>query len=77
MGTMTFAAYGRGKETFEKRIFGKGQKMMFENILCEVPECWDEYLTALYKNYMELPPVEKRVSNHTFVARYKEDATLN
>lgn len=25
--------------------------------------CWDSYLTGLYKNYMQLPPVEKQITH--------------
>ncbi len=43
----------------------------FEGYKFKAPEHWDEWLTALYGNYMELPPVEKQVSHHLFIA-YKK-----
>ena len=34
-------------------------------------EKFDEYLKATYGDYMQLPPVEKRVSHHKFEAYWK------
>lgn len=73
MGTMTFAGYGRSKETFEKRIFGKGSKAIFEGNEYVIPELYDEYLTFLYKDYMQLPPEDKRCSRHSFIAYHKNE----
>lgn len=36
------------------------------------PKNYDAYLKQLYGDYMRLPPVESRVSNHNFEARYKD-----
>lgn len=36
----------------------------FNNRQFMAPSCWKEYLTGLYGNYMELPPVEKRPTHH-------------
>lgn len=38
----------------------------FENIRVKCPADYDKILTLLYKNYMELPPVEKRITDHHF-----------
>ena len=42
--------------------------MEFEQKNYKVPSGYDEWLRALYGNYMELPPIEKRVSTHKFKA---------
>lgn len=52
------------KEACPWEWFGDGQIRKFENLSVIVPEKFDEYLTQIYGNYLELPPVEKRISNH-------------
>ena len=48
---------------FKKSDFGKGKKSDFEDMKVNVPENYDEILTTLYGDYMQLPPEEKRY-NH-------------
>lgn len=45
----------------------------FEGRMCPVPNGYDEYLTLAYGDYMKLPPEDKRVSGHSFVAYRKDD----
>ena len=52
------------KEIMPKEIFGKGTIGSFEGIQVILPEKYDEYLSRMYGNYMELPPVEKRIAHH-------------
>lgn len=42
------------------------QKMQFETLEVNVPQKWDEYLKGMYKNYMQLPPEEKRVGHRPY-----------
>ena len=56
----------RDKEIFEKKIFGKPKKYKFESIMVFGPEHSDEYLTQLYGDWKQLPPVEKRGKQHDF-----------
>ncbi len=58
-GIPTGRKYYNG-EIFEKDIFVPVKKAMFEGLEVNVPNDTHTYLTNLYKNYMELPPVEKR-----------------
>ena len=37
----------------------------FENIMINVPRDYDNYLKLLYNDYMTLPPIEERISNHS------------
>ena len=58
--------FGRWKEKEIIPIdwYGVGTRYAFENVtLCGIKE-YDKYLTQLYKDYMQLPPEEKR-SVHT------------
>lgn len=40
-------------------------KVPFEDFYVSIPRKYHEYLTNEYGNYMELPPIEKRVSSHS------------
>lgn len=57
----------------DKDIFDNFTYLKFEKNKYPVPEMYDEYLKAIYGDYMTLPPKEKQVSNHKFVAYYKND----
>lgn len=48
----------RTNQIVPKRYFGKGKMYKFENIQLRGPELYDEYLTQMYGNYMQLPSVE-------------------
>ena len=52
------------REIMPKDYFGQGGEGEFEGLKVILPEKYDLYLTHLYGNYMELPPIEKRVSHH-------------
>lgn len=39
-------------------------KMSFEDCEFNIPSNYDIYLTQLYGNYMQLPPIEKRISHN-------------
>ena len=49
---------------FQTSWFDNPVELDFEGIKLKVPNHYDEYLTLLYGNYHELPPVEKRHSDH-------------
>ena len=40
-------------------------RVEFENTFVNAPIGYDKWLKAIYGNYLELPPIDKRVSNHT------------
>lgn len=65
----TGGAYKR-KDIFPREWLQEKSEMLFEGVRFQVPAEYDKYLRQLYGNYMELPPVEKRVSHHHFVAYY-------
>lgn len=43
----------------------------FENHSVKIMKGYDDYLTCVYGNYMQLPPEEKRVTHHSFEAYWK------
>lgn len=47
-------------EIFDKDVYIPVSKGIFEGIEVNLPHNTDQYLKNLYRNYMELPPVEKR-----------------
>ena len=48
------------KEMYLRDTYCKLTKMPFENREVYITADYDAYLTNLYGNYMEIPPVEKR-----------------
>lgn len=53
-------------DIFTKDIFGKGVYKEFEGIELLIPEKFHEYLTQMYGDYMQLPPINKRVGGHFY-----------
>lgn len=55
-----------------REVFDSFVDVEFEGRKFKAPVGYDTWLRAFYGDYMELPPVEKRVSEHHFKAFYKE-----
>ncbi|WP_302177476.1 LicD family protein [Megamonas funiformis] len=72
VGAITWGLYGIG-ERMKKVEFEKVVYVDFEGYKFPTFSCWDSYLKGLYKNYMELPPIEKR-KTHNMKAYYIGDA---
>ncbi len=53
-------------EKVKKSEYTPKVSLQFENKSYWAPANYDVYLTQLYGDYMKIPPVEKRVSHHTF-----------
>ena len=60
------------KDIFPRAWLSNGTELIFEGIKFQAPIKYDKYLRQLYGDYMELPPVEKRISHHHFVAHYTD-----
>jgi len=63
----TFANYCSAwykKEIVPKEWFGEGEYLEFEGFRARVPKEYDKWLTCVYGDYMQLPPIEKRVAHH-------------
>ena len=58
--------YSFKKQVMNKNIYGTPTLAKFEDEMFYIPEKIDEYLTTLYgKDYMQVPPVEKRRKGHS------------
>lgn len=71
VGAVTWGLYGVG-ERMLKSEFEKSVEVEFEGYKFPAFSCWDSYLTGLYGDYMQLPPVEKR-KTHNMTVYLKED----
>ena len=72
-GVPSFMAMNKGNidKIFPDVIFADYVTIEFEGKLYQCIKDFDSYLTILYGDYMELPPVEQRVGNHGIIAFYK------
>ena len=59
------------KKPFDRNNFSKSVLHKFEDRELCVMEGYDDCLTCGFGNYMSLPPIEKRVSHHSFKAYWK------
>lgn len=62
--TLYSGAYGR-RDIYPKEWFRGTTKAVFEGVEVDLPVDYEEYLSQLYGDYMQLPPVEQRISHHT------------
>jgi lipopolysaccharide cholinephosphotransferase len=56
-------AWGK-KEIMPAQWYGEGTPVTFEGLTVMAPAQYENWLTHVYGDYMQLPPVEKRVSHH-------------
>lgn len=56
-------AWGK-KEIVPAEWFGAGCTLAFENLAVNAPEQYDKWLTQVYGNYMQPPPVEQQKGHH-------------
>lgn len=66
---VVFPVYG--PKTIENRYVFPLTNIVFEEYQFKAPKDYDKYLKTLYGDYMQLPPVEKRVAHHHFIAYWK------
>lgn len=59
------------KEIIPRRALAESIRLPFEDCAFSAPKGYDMYLKSLFGNYMELPPVEKRQTHHSFKAYWK------
>lgn len=63
--------YGE-KEIMERKWFDDVVKVEFEGRKYNAPANYHEVLTHFYKDYMQLPPVDKRVTHHSNKAWWRD-----
>lgn len=66
----TFGMRGE-KEVILQQYFADEIKIQFEDDLFSAPIGYAEYLTQMYGDYMQMPPVEKRVAPHDYEEYWK------
>ena len=64
-------AYGSGPDVYPSNDFKKQVELKFEDTSFPCPLDYDNVLKVMYGDYMKLPPVEKQVSHHHFIAYWK------
>ena len=62
---ISFSGYYGTKEIYKREWFDSYVETPFHDYMVRIPKGFDEYLTQLYGNYMELPPEEKRITHHS------------
>ena len=72
VGSVVGGARGK-KEIFKYQVYSETMDMPFENLTLKGMKYYDEYLSKMYGNYMELPPEDKRGGFHTIECYYRED----
>ena len=61
----------RTKEIMSAEYFKEFITLEFEDFSAKSIKQYDRYLSNIYGDYMQLPPLEKRVTRHGFSAYYK------
>ncbi len=76
--SMFSSNYETDRLYFEAKDFDEIIELPFETIMVNAPKNWQEQLTRLYRDYMQLPPPEKRVLKHGAIElRFPEKSLLD
>lgn len=70
--TSIASTYDYKKETMEKDVYLPAKTLEFEGKEYKVPNKYKYYLEKIYGNYMELPPVEKRVTHCPIKIKFED-----
>ena len=63
--------YGAGIDVYPISDYDKSVNIEFEGKFYPCPHNYDDVLTIMYGDYLQLPPKDKQVSHHHFVAYWK------
>lgn len=53
------------KATFKRSVFASPKALSFEGLEINVPNQYEQFLSTLYGDYMQLPPEEERINHGT------------
>ena len=70
LATVMMGSYGIA-EIMRTIVYNRFCKLEFEGIMLSCIKHYDLYLTQHYGDYMQLPPIDEQVSEHTFEAYWK------
>lgn len=70
LATVMMGSYGIA-EIMRTIVYNSYCRLEFEGIMLSCIRHFDLYLTQHYGDYMQLPPIEDRVSAHSFIAYWK------
>ena len=70
------STYG-SREIMKREVYGQPTLYKFENIMIYGVEHYEPYLSQLYGNWQELPPIEKRGVQHDFITLDLSQSYLN
>lgn len=56
--------YPNKKEMFKNQIIEEKIFVKFASLECPIPKDYDSYLTQMYDDYMEFPPINERIPKH-------------
>lgn len=68
VGEIDLMTYGADRSVWPRELFSGSLMLSFERREYRVASGFDQILRVTYGDYMELPPEEKRVTHHRFVA---------
>lgn len=72
VGAMGASTMNPTRNVWKKEWFGDGAELIFMDESFRVPCNWDAVLRPEYGDYMQLPPEEKRQSNHGYTLEFLE-----
>ena len=65
--TRIYCSPNHSKKLFPREWFDEYIDMKFDHLTLRSIKEWDKFLTTLFKDYMKLPPEEKRITHHSHV----------
>ncbi|MBE6548114.1 MAG: LicD family protein [Ruminococcaceae bacterium] len=66
------SSYRKKRKFDEASLFDEYVDLQFEDRVYKAVKNYDEHLTRVFGNYMQLPPEKDRVTHHYFKAYYKD-----